>query len=138
MNSLYQTFSADPDLEKSGVWLDFGGPRIRILRSGPTNQRFIRVLTEKQRPVAAQIRTGVISEDQSRKILAEVFAESIITDWQGVTDKEGNVLEFSKENAVKVLCDLPDLFTIIQEHSSNMANFRQGQIEEEEKNSNGV
>jgi hypothetical protein len=133
-NNLYKTFTADSQLEKQGIWLDFGGPRFRVLRSGPTNKKFLQVLSEKQRPVAAQIRAGVLSEDHSRRILAEVYADSIITDWEDVKDADGVILDFSRENVIKVLCDLPDLFTIIQDFSSNIANFRHVAIEEEGKN----
>lgn len=132
--SLYDTFATNKDLETGGVWLDFGGPRIKVARAGPSNVRYIALMTERTRSLQAQIRTDTLDNDKANEVLLSVYVDCIILDWENVTDQSGRVLEFNKSNVKKVLTDLPDLFAMIQEHAQRLANFRAQKAEDEAKN----
>jgi len=66
--------------------------------------------------------------------MAEVYAETVLLGWTGVADENGTPLPFTKENCVKLLTDLPDLFRDIQEQAQRVANFRAADLEADAKN----
>jgi hypothetical protein len=50
--------------------------------------------------------------------------ETVLLGWESVTGPDGKPLEFSKENAVKLFTDLPDLFKDIRETAEDMTLFK--------------
>ena len=66
--------------------------------------------------------------------MQEIYAEAIILDWEGVTDEENKPIPFNKENVLKVLKDLPELFKDLEENSRKVALFRQDLLEADLKN----
>jgi hypothetical protein len=120
---LYDLFGTDNDLEKEGFALEYGDATFVIARAGGSNEKFQRCIERKMRPYRAAINSGTMVEETSRKLLAEAYAETIVLAWDGVTDRDGNVMDFSKENIVKLFLDLPDLFTEIINESSRISNF---------------
>lgn len=133
--SLYKMFETNKDLEAGkGVTIDYGDAKVTIHRAGGANRKYATVLQAKMAPVRYQVEKGTLPDDKSTKLLAEVYAESIIIGWEGVIDADGNVLEFTKENVVKVLTDLPDFFSFIQRESSSFALFRKEEIKADAKN----
>jgi hypothetical protein len=128
--SFYKQFSTDSNLEsKAGVVLDYGAAgKITIHRAGGSNKKFGEVLTAKLKPYRRQIDAGVMADDVANRVLAEAYAESVIIGWEGVTDAEGNDLEFNRRNVVQLLTDLPELFKDIQGQANSVSNFRAEQI----------
>lgn len=120
---LYDLFGTDHDLEENGFALEYGDATFIIARAGGANQKFQRCIEKKMRPYRASINSGTMHEDTSRKLLAEAYAQTIVLAWDGVTDKDGEALEFTKENVVKIFNDLPDLFTEIITESQRIANY---------------
>lgn len=142
MSNLYKNFQTNKDLEKDGIFLEYGllddDPlkpiRIKIARSGGANQRFASVLEAKTKPHRRNIQTETIDNKIVEKLLLETFAESVILDWENVADADGNVLHFTKENVIKVLTDLPDLFADIREQAAKSSLFRTEILENDAKN----
>lgn len=135
--SLYSTFKTDGNLEKDGIELEYGflneDPtkpiRIRIARSGGSNLRFAKILEAKTKPHRRSIQTETIDKKLSEQLFKEVYAESVILGWSNVQDENGVDLEFSRDNVIKVLTDLPDLWADIREQSNKAALFRQDVLE---------
>ncbi|MCQ8781722.1 hypothetical protein [Mangrovibrevibacter kandeliae] len=114
--NLYEQFSTDQDAESGrGISLRYGeGINITIHRAGGANRKFLRRYEAKTKPYTRQIQNGTMDEEVSRQLMAELYAETVIVGWEGVTDREGNPLQFNVENATKLLLDLPELFRDIQ------------------------
>lgn len=134
--SLYKTYATDKNLESgAGVKLEYpDGVSLTIHRAGGSNRKFLQSMDAKIKPHRRQIQLGTIDRDLSDKLIAEVYAESVIKGWSGVTDENGNDLPFTKQNVVKLLLDLPDLFNDIKAQADTLANFRKEELEEEAKN----
>jgi len=120
---LYDLFGTDLDLEKDGFALEYGDVTFVIARAGGANQKYQRCVERKMRPYRSAINSGTMVEDTARKLMAEAYAETIVLAWDGVTDRDNNVLDFTVENVTKVLLDLPDLFNELITESSRIANF---------------
>jgi hypothetical protein len=128
--SLYQRFDTDRALESStGITIDFGdGVQFGIHRAGGSNRRFKEVMTAKLKPYRHQIDTNTLSDETATRLLAEAYADAVITSWSGVNDRDGEPLSFTRENVTKVLLDLPELFRAIQDTAGNAANFRREKV----------
>lgn len=142
--SMFDQFETDKSLEQEGVWLDYGDFRIRVAHSGGSNKKYAKLLEEKTKPFRRAIKVGSFPEERSRAILYEVFAKSIILDWnvldeqgdwvKGIHRKGGGVLEFTEENVIESLKLLPALFNDIQDSASSIALFKAEELEEDSKN----
>jgi len=132
--NLYQQFSTNDGMEKGGIDLAYGDVKIRVARAGGSNHKYGKSITERMKPFKRAYETGTLSDEDSDKIMREVYADSIILGWENVTDKDGNYLEFNRENCIKLMSDLPELFRDIMAQSQKVANYRIEEIEADAKN----
>ena len=139
--SLYNTFETDKSLERDGIVLDYGfnsknqPVQIRIARAGGANTKFAKVLEQKMKPYKRAIANDTMDNKVAEKLLVEAYADAVILGWEGVEDREGSPLEYNRDNVVKVLTDLPDLFIDIQQQSQKSALYRAELREAEQGNS---
>jgi len=138
--SLYKQFSTDKNLEKVGIVLEYGPNskgeeiEIRIARAGGANKRYDTLLEVRLKPHRRQIQAETFSREQQEKIFLDVFAETVVLGWNNVEDADGNVMDFNKENVIKLFTDLPDLYEDVKAQSGKAALFRQQVLEEDAKN----
>lgn len=131
MKGLYRNFKTDADLENNGIVLEYGKNskdaemEIRIARAGGGNTKFAKLLEQKLKPYRRQMQAGTMDPKRAEQIMAEVYAEAVILGWKNIEDELGNDLPFTRDNVIKVLTDLPDLFADIQEQSQKVALFRE-------------
>lgn len=130
---IYELFTTDENLEREGFALEYGEATFIIARAGGANKKFQSNIERKMRPYRSALNAGTMDDEVAEKLLAQAYAESVILAWDGVTDPDGEKLSFTKENVVKVLIDLPDLFRDIQEQSQRVANFTKAGAEEDAK-----
>lgn len=135
MGSPYKQFKTDSSLENKGITLDYGDYQIRIARAGGQNKAYKKMLDRKTKPMRRQLQAGVVDDERSMAILREVYAETVILGWTNVEDENGKKLPFTKENVLKVITDLEDLFTDIIDQASNANLFRADGLEVAAKNS---
>jgi len=121
---IYALFTTDRDLETEGIYLEYAGARFLVARAGGGNKKFTTIAQKRLAPFTEAMRRGVVDEETSVKVLAEIYADSVILDWENVTDKNDNPLPYNRENVIKVLTELPELFDVIRVESENVKNFR--------------
>lgn len=146
MGSLTKTFGTDKQKEKEGVWIEIAVndddsiARIKILRAGESNKKFTK------RYATLGKKTKVMRGDKQvlqNKALIEAFAETCVVEWENIENineaPEGVTKEpymsCSKENAMKLFQELPDLFNFIFVQASELETFQAEVNEEEGKNS---
>lgn len=141
MMGLYSQYETSAKLEKEGRWLNYGQNeadgkdiRIRVARSGGGNKAFRKLMEAKTRPHRRAIETGKIDPDTLNAIMIEVMAQVVVVDWENVTDRDGKKLTCTKENIIKLLTDLPDLYAEILAYSQDGSVYRLEEMEEESKN----
>lgn len=127
---LYQTFGTSQSLEQDGIILDFGkGVKIKTRRAGGANSKFQKLLIKRTAPHKALLKQNLLDESQALEIMAGVYADAVIIGWEGVTDENDKPLAFNRENVIKVLLDLPDLFNAIQDATADHSNFQSEMVE---------
>lgn len=135
MTDIYKMFSTAADLEKEGVWMDFGDFRVCVSRAGKGNDRYVAKMMEVQRKYKQQLQRQTLTPEQHDEALRRVYADCIVTGWRGVTDRNGKKLPFNSDNVFTLFTELPDFFETIREFSENFANFREQELEDTAKNS---
>lgn len=132
----YDVFKTDPELEKKGVWLDLGDAgKYLLARAGGSNKAFQKRFESLTKPYRRAIQTETMDNDVADKILVKIYTDCVILGWENVTGRDGEQLEFNRDNCIKLLMDLPDLFTAIRDTATSSAVYREVVREEDSKNS---
>lgn len=133
--SIYDLFATDTNMERDGIWIDYGKfGKILIARAGGSNERFQKSLERHSRPHRKQIANETLDEDIANELLRKAFSESVVLNWEGIKDKDGSELPFSRDNVMKLFKDLPDLFVDLREQAQKAANFRAEEVDDDLKN----
>ncbi len=138
--SLYAQFATDKNVEKEGVVLEYGlnskkkVMSIRIARAGGANTHYAKLLESKIKPYRRQIQNETLDNSVAEKLTKEVYALSVVLGWENIEDKDGNELEFNQTNFIKLMDDLPDLWSDIQSQATRAALFRSEILEADAKN----
>mgnify|MGYP003416802391 CR=1 FL=1 len=127
--SLYAAFGTVKEYETEGVVLDFGAAKFRIRRAGGSNRKFLTTLAAKLRPHRRAMSAGTMNDEVAQDLQKETYFETVVIGWEGVTDREGNVLEYNLANFKKVMTDLPDLWDTLREEADEMKNFQSAEAE---------
>lgn len=124
---------ADHSASKEGVWAPFEGSEFRIASSD--SLRFQRTLQRLQAPYRKKLDKGTLDPGESRRILCQAMAGTLLLDWRNVKDSTGEDVEFTDEAATKALINIPSLREFVQEFALNGENFRAEVVEYEGKSS---
>jgi len=86
--SLRKTFKTDRTAEIEGVWLEVAVNdhnskpiRIKISRMSSSNKRYTKELNKVTKPHQSAIQNDALDNDLARKMLQEVFADTVLLDW---------------------------------------------------------
>ncbi len=132
---LYSLFETSKDAETDGVVIDYGqAGKFTIARAGGSNQGYSKALQAMYKANKHQIDTETMPDDVAEKKTLEIFCKHVLRGWEGVKDRKGELLEFSQENAIKLMTDLKDLYADLRAQSTKISNFRAQAIEEDAKN----
>jgi len=149
MSDMFSQFDTDESMEVTGINLDYGTFRVRIARAGGSNKKYLSFAEKKTKPLRRAIQVGALDEKRSREILYEIYAHTIILDWEiadgenedksvkwkrGIHKKGGGHLEFTEENVVSTFKLLPGLFQDIQSQAESLTNFKKEELEADSKN----
>lgn len=132
--SAYDQFESDRDLEAEGVWVDVGTMGFKIARAGGDNDQFVKVAGKRFKPFQAAIASDAMPKELATELVVDVFVETVLKDWKEVYDRDGSALAYSKDNAKRLLTDLPNLFMALQAEAQKVSNFRRANNEAAAKN----
>ncbi|MDV6347470.1 hypothetical protein R2083_08075 [Nitrosomonas sp. Is35] len=141
---MYQQFSTDKNLEKSGIVIDYGQFRVTVARAGSANHKFVRTHEILTKPVRRLIEQEILPVEKEREISRQLYAKAVVLNWEVKDDKEkwkqgieapdGSILPYTEENVINTFAALPDLFADIQIQSNKMQLFRTADKEADAKN----
>ena len=134
-SALYSQYQTDPAAEVDGVWVRDLAPGVHVKVARHNNAKHKAVSVRLARPYRAQIDRETLSEEVAEDLVIRAMAEAIVIDWEGMTDEDGNILEPTVANKVKILTDLPDLRADIAQAARTQDLYRAESIEEALKNS---
>lgn len=137
--SLRKTFKTDKTAEIEGVELEVamndhnGLPiKVRIARMGAANKRYTKALNKVTTPHQAAIQNNALDNELARKMLMEVFVDTILLGWSNLPKSEltgdesdTEELEFTRENALALFKELPDLYDDWEGRAQKSSTFRE-------------
>ena len=130
--NLYKQFKTDRNKETGeGITLNYGDAKIIIHRAGGANSEYRKKHNANLREFGREIDNGTFTPEEDAQVMAELYADTVIKGWEGVADENGKPLPFNRENVVKLMTDLPELFNDIKSAATTVALFKQKQIEED-------
>lgn len=109
----------DKTLELNGSLFYYLGVELTVARSG--NDNFKRVFRHLSKPFQRQIDNETIDEEQAEKLLCTALSQTVLVGWNAETFP-GN-LEYSHENAFRLLMDDYDCRSAVLEFSRKSQNF---------------
>lgn len=140
----YAKYHTDDNLMKTGIWYEDDDVRIKVTYAGTENSRYEKMLKLKLKPFETQIRADNFSDKAFHKVLAEVYAATVVLAWEvknetekfvsGIYDEEGNIVEYNETNVTMGFNLGNRLFQDVIKVATNFNLFRQGQKEEDTKN----
>lgn len=144
MKGLYGQFLTDNQIERDGVWLNFGPvdetdpespiQRIKVARAGGANAAFGKRYNELLAPHRLQVQHGLLPEEVAAQIIRQVYAETVVRGWENIGGPDGAQLEFNPKTAEQLFKDLPQLFGIVRKAADDFTLFRQQVRDEDAKN----
>jgi len=137
--NLYSTYGSEPELEARGVVIDYELQNketfsIKIKRAGARNQEWKTAYNQIMKPHAQDIADGKISEDANKKLLAEIWAKTVVIGWSNLRGSDGTEVKFSKETCYELFCAFPDLLNDVIADSHLRSNFQHEEMEATAKN----
>lgn len=126
--SLYDKFKTDPRLETEGVEIEYGTHdgepiRFRLARAGGANTRYAKVSAQRLQPYRRQLQTNTMDEEVAERLMREIFVDTVLLGWSNVYNEDGEHMVYNRENALKLLTDLPDLYADLRNASVELANY---------------
>jgi len=141
---MYDNFKMDEKSENDGIILEYDESfRVTVKRAGGSNKAYDKSVERKTKKIKRALENDLVSNDRVLQILMEVYAETIVTNWetmqdgewvQGIEGPDGERLEFNSENVLSTFKNLPDLFLSIKEDASKASLFREALREQDSKN----
>lgn len=132
VRSPYEVFETDKDLETEGRWIDYGGAgEYLIARAGGANKKYSNLLQKRMKPYRRQMEAGTLDNEKAKDILIGAFVDAVLLDWKGVNNREGEALDYTRDNAIQLFKDLPMLFEDLQKMSMDFAVFRRAEVEKD-------
>lgn len=146
--SLRKTFKTDRNAEIEGVQIEVGindhnqkAIWIRIARMSASNKRYTKELNRVTKPHQSAIQNDAMDNELARKMLQEVFADTILLEWGNLpkseltgNDDDKDDLEFTRENVLALFKELPDLYDDWEARANKAAAFREQEREAAAKN----
>ena len=126
-------FKTDKAKEEEGIWEDLGeGCSVLVARWG--NPKMQKEYQRYPRTIRTRIEGGQASDAQADEIMSSIIAKTVLLDWKGLKEDEQEV-EFSAEEAKRILQDYPDFRTIVFEISTTASHYHEESVETSVKNS---
>lgn len=114
-------FSTDKAKEVEGVEVDLGDSTLIIARTGsPAYNKLVnKLFTANKRALDLK---NAAAEELSDKLMAEVFAKTVLKGWKGI-EENGAELPYSVENAQRLLM-IKDFRAFVAEKANDMALYK--------------
>jgi hypothetical protein len=127
------TFATDQGLELKGVWEPLEGESaLLVARAG--NMEYQKEFNKLPRSVRYQIENDMLSPETAGELTCELMAKTLLLGWRAMAD-EGATIEYSKENAKKMLIKYPDLRQFVWVLANDRKRYMAQAAVEDAKNS---
>lgn len=132
---VFARYKTDVGAELNGAWIAIGdGAELLVARAHNDNHQA--ALKRLQKPYTAVLNAGgEIPKDKREAMAVEAMVETILLGWRGLQDEDGAEIPYTRENAVRLLTELPDFRATVAEIATTHETFRAEALKAAEGNS---
>jgi hypothetical protein len=142
MSGLFKQYKTNSLKEAEGVEIEFPEaqnddgsiPTFIISRMGKSNKAYSKALEAATRPYRRQVELGTLKNEVAETLFMGVFVDTVLHGWKNIQAEDGQPLPYSKDSAISLLTELPDVYERLQEEAKLASNFRDSALETEAKN----
>jgi hypothetical protein len=122
-------------LKCRGRWFNFEPnadgsiPGFKLSRMSDSNPAYQAELERVAKDIQLDLAADNLTTERHGPILKTLFVNKILMDWRNIQDEDGNEIPLSKENAMALFNELPDLYVALRELASKMSSFRGKELE---------
>lgn len=129
---LYKSFELSSSLTETGAKCSFPEainedgsiPAITVARSHSSNQLFMKAVATVYTPeFNTRLAAGTLDDKEAADANLEVMLQGTVMGWENIQDRDGAPLPFTRENAKRVLTDLPEVVQRIRVFSAELSNY---------------
>lgn len=127
-----EAYITNPEAESvDGAWIHFpGGRSFLILRAGGSNEKFERVFQNNLKPYKRQSDAGTLPRETSNTIMYKTVAQSVLIDWQGIDNDDGQSVPYNPKVGVEFFEAFPEVYTELFAYATDRATFLQSRLED--------
>lgn len=141
MAGLYKAFKASP-LAAVGISLPISEginqdgtiPTFKLAYIGRSNKAYGACIATAMKPHQKLIAANLFSKEDEEKMMLGVFVDSILKGWENICDEYGQPIPYSKEKALEMMTDLPELYEKLFAYASDFSNYTEAAVGAIEKN----
>ncbi len=139
-SGLYKRYKNDENVEKTGVRLELGPNSkglmmaMQVARAGGTNTSHTKAAERHLKPYRRQLQSETMERKLLERKMMEIFVDGCLLGWENIEDENEQPLTFTRDNAIKLFTDLPDLYDEVVKHAGDATLFRQVVEEADAKN----
>jgi len=133
---LYADNETSPEAEAEGIRIEFSDFYMVCARAGGANKAYTKLLDKKTKPLRGESESGKLSEEKAMAVLKDVFSHTIVKSWggPGLVDRDGNPMDCTPENVLRVFTDLHDVFLHVRAEVNKATNYLKSELEADAKN----
>jgi roadblock/LC7 domain-containing protein len=138
--SIYRQFKTDEKAEIDGKAFSYKPnddktvPTFFVARMGGANTKFGEVYAETWKPFRAEQEAGTVGEETKKANRLAVFVDGVLRGWKYVQDEDGNLIDFNRDNAIKLFAELPELLMDLEMKALQLETFLTHQTKVAAKN----
>ena len=123
-------FKINDQLETEGINVEVAdGVTFKVKRFGGFNSQKVKAaVNEYLKPYSKKMENGTLPPEKEYEIQVKVFVKSCLVSWSGVLEEingEMVAVEFSEQNAIKLLLNLRSLFDVLVAEATNENNYKE-------------
>jgi len=114
--------------ETLGIWFQYNDKiSFKVARYG--NVEYIKQMLKFREEYQPMLDDKKIEEEEAKRILAEIYASTILKDWRGIEDS-GKELEYTVENGKEMLSDerYRDISEFITHRAQESSNYYEEEL----------
>lgn len=128
MSNLFARYETDQEKERGGVPVVIDGATFFLRRAGGHNRAYRYALATAARGYADVLKNASDNPqaafDAQDDITQQAFAEAVIIGWEGVDGRDGQPLEFTRENFLDLVRSCAPVWDLLREAAIDDDRFR--------------
>ena len=133
--NIYTAYETDKAKERDGAWVRDVRPGLHLRITRMPNPAYNKLFGELIAPHRVQFERDSLDDEVLRDVITQCLAETVLVDWEGLEDRDGEPVTYSVAKARKLMTELPDFRDDVLSLARNRDLFKAKEEDEDRGNS---